>query len=304
MTTIDKPGIYPDIPPETYHAGIFPNSVSYSTLKLLLDEAGPAKYRHALDGPRTEKRVFDLGTALHAELFGKGKERLTTITMDAANAYVTDEKKRLKVDPPTWATDAAKAARDAAYAQGLTPLLVKDREAIDRVATALPGHILEWFTGGTAEVAFLWDHPTGTPVRGQIDYLRDDAIVDLKTVRATDTRTLQRQIWDLRYYLQAATYQAAYAALTGNALPYYIVAVDLTAPHLSRVVEITDEYLDVGRSDLERAITTHRQCAESGQWPAYPPAPSPIDPPPWVTDRAAKREANPTIEALENLLGA
>lgn len=281
MTTIDKPGIYPDIPPETYHAGIFPNSVSYSTLKLLLDEAGPAKYRHALDGPRVEKKVFDLGTGLHALLLGKGKERLEVLNF------------------PDFRTKAAREARDAAYAAGRTPLLQKDMDAIEAVADAVPEHIRDWFTGGTAEVALLWDND-GTLIRGQIDYLRDDAIVDLKTVRATDTRTLQRQIYDLRYYLQAAIYRTAYGELTGNWLPYYIVAIDLTAPHLSRAVEITDTYLEIGRADLDRAIGIYIDCTERGEWPAYDPEPAPINPPPWAnTDHQAEAE----IAALEQLLG-
>lgn len=297
--TITEPGVYPDVDPAKYHDGLFPGSVSYSTLKLLLEEAGPAKYRAALDGPREEKRVFDLGTAFHAELLGKGSDRLVTITQEVANAYVTDEKKLLKVDPPTWATDAAKSARDAAYEAGLTPMLVKDREAIDAAVSALPGHITEWFTGGAAEVALLWDHPSGVQVRGQIDYLRDDAIVDLKTVRATDTRTLERQIWDLRYYMQAAAYQTAYGELTGHWLPYFIVAVDLANPYLSRVVEVTPLYLDVGRADLDRAIDAYIDCVTDGQWPAYPPKPAPVSPPPWATDAVA----DVTIDALENLIG-
>lgn len=282
--TILEPGIYPDVDPAKYHDGLFPGSVSYSTLKLLLEEAGPAKYIAAITGPRTEKRVFDLGTALHAELLGKGKERLEII--DAAD----------------YRTKAAREARDAAYEAGKTPLLGKEAHHMEIVRDLLPGHILEWFTGGTAEVAFLWDHPTGTPIRGQIDYLRDDAIIDLKTIRATDTRTVERQVWDLRYYMQAATYQGGYHLLTGAYLPYYIVTVDLANPHLSRAFEVPDDYLQRGRDDLDRAISIYTECTASGDWPAYGSEPAPLQPPVWARNETADNQAATEIAALETLL--
>lgn len=285
MPPISDTGVYPDINPEAYHSGLFPDSVSYSTLKLLLDEAGPAKYRAAIDGPRTEKKVFDLGTGLHALLLGKGEERLQVL------------------DYPDWHPKAAREARDAAYAAGMTPLLQKDMDALEAVADAVPDHIKGWFTGGTPEVAMLYNHPAAVKVRGQIDYLRDDAIVDLKTVRATDTRTLQRQIYDLRYYLQAAIYRTAYGELTGNWLPYYIVAIDLAAPHLSRTVEITEEYLALGCADLDRAIDIYLDCTASGEWPAYDPEPTQINPPPWAQNILAETQAAAEIAALEQLLG-
>lgn len=299
MKPITKPGIYPDVDPDDYHNGLFPDTVSYSTLKLLLEEAGPAKYKQALTGPRVEKRVFDLGTGLHALLLGKGEERLRVITQEVANSFVDDPKKLLKTDPPTWQTNAAKDARDTAYAEGMTPLLVKDMDALQAVADTVPDHIKEWFTDGTAEVAFRWEHSPDLHVRGQIDYLRDDMIVDLKTVRATDTRTLERQIFDLKYYLQAATYRTAYGHLTGNWLPYYIVAIDLANPHLSRVVEIAEAYLMEGANHLNKAISVYLECQANNDWPAYDPKPAPINPPPWLT----QAQANAEIAALEQLLG-
>lgn len=264
--TITEPGIYPDIPPETYHGGIFPNSVSYSTLKLLLDEAGPAKYRHALDSPRVEKKAFDLGTALHAELLGKGRERLEII--DAAD----------------YRTKAAREARDAAYAAGKTPLLPKDVQLLDEAAEGIPDHIKAVFQDGQAEVAMLYQHPAGINVRGQIDFLRTDAIVDLKTIQATDTRTIERQIWDYRYYLQAATYQLLHEELTGESLPYFIIAVELKPPYLARTITLSEEYMELGREHLAKAIDLYQTCAREDHWPGHPPTPTVIDPPIWAYD--------------------
>ncbi|UFU03462.1 PD-(D/E)XK nuclease-like domain-containing protein [Ruania suaedae] len=281
MTTITKPGLY-DLEAADYHSDPVPEgSLSQSRAKVLLDEGGPAIFHHKENSPRVEKKEFDEGTVIHALILGKGMERIEVL------------------DFPNYTTKAAREARDAAYAKGLTPLLTKDMARAQKVADSIPDHIRQLFTGGEAEVSMFWRHTSGLWLRGQMDYyVAGGRIVDLKTMNDTSNRGLSRAVWNLRYYMQAAWYRRGVEAITGERLPYLIVGIEKTAPYLTRAVELTDDYLAVGEAHMDDAIATYLTCVETGHWPGHPDRTQRLGPPPWVRDDIAAD----TITALEELI--
>lgn len=268
-TNITEPGIY-DLAPADYHNVTTINGehlASQSAFKHLIEEAGPARYRAYMDKPRVEKKVFDLGTGLHAILLGKGQERLEIVPF------------------ADYRTKDAREARDNAYANGLTPLKQDEWDNLQAVADTIPAHIRDIFTDGNAEQALIGRHHTGLWQKGQLDYVKPgEMLIDLKTTRSTDTRPFERHIWDYGYYFQAAWYRNLYEQLTGEALRYVIVAIDLTAPHLSRFFEITDEYIDYGTTKINESIDLYHQCTETGEWPGYGKTAYPVLPPDWAYD--------------------
>ena len=74
--------------------------------------------------------------------------------------------------------------------------------------------IAELFSGGAAEVSILWTcRETGLKMKGRIDYIKPNMIVDLKTFQNSNGKRLDQAIADAfrynRYYIQAALYWTA-----------------------------------------------------------------------------------------------
>jgi len=276
---VTEPGLY-DMPADAYFGDALPPGLSQSSAKVLLDDGGAAKFRAAQDLPRVEKAAWDMGTTAHALILGKGLERIEVLGFS------------------DYSTKAAQMARDYTYAEGRTPILAKDFEVAEAMAAAVPASVLALFTGGQPEVSMLWQHQ-GLWLRGQMDYYAPNAIVDLKTMEDASRWGFERAVHKLRYYVQAAWYRRGVEALTGERLPYLIVGVEKKAPYLTRVMEVSEEYLAIGEAAMDRAIALYAECAKSGVWPGYAAQIETLDPPRWlVADQAAD-----TIAALEEMLG-
>src|SRR5699024_273359 len=126
---------------------------------------------------------WDLGTAAHALILGKGEEQLVVHEHDA------------------YRTADAKKVRDLAYAEGKTPLKPQEWELTKAMADAVPSHVKQLFTGGIAEQSMFWHHDTGQALRGQMDYyVPGSYIADLKTINDSSMRALERDVWSFRYY--------------------------------------------------------------------------------------------------------
>ena len=283
---VPGPGVYPDIPELDYHRDLTPHgSLSYSAAKVLLDEAGPARFAHARTAPRVHKHEYSLGSAAHAILLGKGAEALVVI------------------DARDWRTTAARAARDKAVAAGLMPLLPHELATAEEIAAGVDRVPLarQLLTGGTPEVSLYAEH-RGILLRGRLDYLTDASLVDVKTTADADTRPFERSIWSYRYYMQAAWYRRLYTALTGTSLPWHWVILETAPPYLPAVRHATDEYLTLGELHMDRAIDTYLACRESGIWPGYPDQSQPVDPPAWARGELLDTEADDVIAALTTYL--
>lgn len=264
---ITEPGIY-DMPALDYHADPIPGgSLSCTRAKLLLEEAGPAKYRHrSLAGPE-HKPVFDLGTAVHALVLGKGSERLRIIDAD------------------TYRTVASREARDTAYADGVTPVLRSEMQQAEDMAAVIDRHTLarETLTGLTEHAAF-YQRPDGLWLRGQMDVMADGWTADYKTAADASSAGFTRAVWRYRYHMQAAWYRRLRGWLTDRWLPYRLVAQEKSAPYLVSVWEATPDYIELGEADMDEAIATYLRCKESGEWPGYPNDVQILTPPDWVYD--------------------
>lgn len=266
MPTITTAGVY-DLPAADYHADPIPGgSLSYSRAKLLLDEAGPAKFRHRSQAGPEHRNAFDVGTAAHAVALGRGGERLVIIDADS------------------YRSAAARAARTSAYAEGLTPMLATEIRQVEDMAAALMDHPTAVETlMGTPEQALFVDRD-GLWLRGMVDVLADGWTADYKTTADASAAGFTRSVWRYRYHMQAAWYRRLRGWLTGEWLPYRLVAQEKTAPYLVSVWEPTADYIELGERDMDDAIATYRRCVESGEWPGYPTEIQTLAPPDWAYD--------------------
>ena len=257
--TITEPGIYEGIPELDYHNDAvldrakFGRSLSASGAKTLL--AQPERFAWERDHGRPPKDAFDLGGVVHALVLRSGDERIRVI-----DAY-------------DYRTKAAQEARRKMRDQGLTPINRAEFLEATKIAGAVRRHPLASaiFSEGRAEVSMFWvDSETGVAVRARMDWLRDNAIVDLKTSRygsgTEDAFGTEAARYD--YPMAAAVYSDGYAHLTGRHLPFVTVTVETSAPYFVRVYQYTDDDLETGRAKFRRALETFAERESSGDWSA------------------------------------
>jgi len=240
------PGVRYDLDEATYHAA---GGLSYSGAKVLLD--CPARYRWERDHP-VIKREYDLGHVAHRLILAKGSD-----------FHV--------VDAPDWRTKSAQQIRDDTRSAGLVPILRHEFDAALRMENAVLGSSAgQLFAVGRAEVSLSWvDEQTGVPLRGRVDWLHPNAIVDVKTCDKASPTAIRRAVYDYGYTIQAAAYSEGVRACGLGILPFIFVFVEKAAPHLVTVAQLDEEAYAYGEQRWRDAIDLYDACVKADNWPAY-----------------------------------
>lgn len=255
------PGLHEGYDEAAYHGD---PTLSQSQAKTLLD--CPARYRWELSHPREDKPHFDIGHAVHAKVLGVGAPIVV-------------------VDADSWRTKAAKETAEQARAEGRVPLLRADAETVDAMAEAVmahPGARAIFEADGASEVTLRWDDDD-VPCRGRIDRLTSVAMVDLKTsARAASPTGFGRAAAEYGYDLQAAWYTRGLEVVTGEPLPFVIVAVEKATPHFVGLYTLPQDAIDAGERRRLDALDLYRRCRDADDWPAYGDDIQPLTWPRWA----------------------
>jgi hypothetical protein len=261
-----------DLDAEAYRAH---PALSVSGAKKLLPPSCPALYRYERDNPQQNKPVFDVGHAAHAQLLEVGAELVV-------------------VDADSWTTKAAREARDAAYAAGKTPLLTKDKAAVDGMTAAVRAHpgAAALFEDGRPEVSLFWeDWAHGVARRARLDWLTvhgggSATVVDLKTCASAEPQAIGKAVANFGYHMQHAWYVDGVHALgLADDIRFLFVFVEKAPPHLVTVVELDGEAVRVGRARNDQALRIFADCEASGRWPGYADGAVTVSLPRWATPR-------------------
>lgn len=270
---ITKPGVY-QITADEYHADPVPGgSLSSSGARKLLPPSCPALFDYERRHPLPPKPVFDFGSAAHELALGAG-----------AGIVV--------VDADDWRTNAAKEQRDAAHAEGKTPILVKDYVVVAAMAAALKVHpiasALLDAKRGKPEQALIWqDKNTGVWCRALVDFLRDPVAgqrivaTEYKSARNASPEGIARAVWDYGYHQRAAWYLRGIRTLLGDAALVFIFQ-EKTPPYLVTCAELTAIALRHGDDLNKQALEIYARCTEAGRWPGYSDEIEPVSLPGWV----------------------
>lgn len=240
-----KPGIYDGLA----HADL-PPGLSSSGAKTLL--RSPRQYRWERDNPQPRKASFEVGSAFHSMVLGVGD---TYKPLDFSRA-----------------TKDGKAQEAEIIESGAIPLPRKDFDVAVNMADAVMSHPVasRVLANGKAEQAIIWnDETTDVTCRGFIDWLAPRAIVDLKSTVNASLSDFSKALVNFGYAIQAAFYTDGYAALTGDELPFVMVACEKAAPHLVTVCQLDQEAIEYGRTKARLALEMFRDCTESGIWPEW-----------------------------------
>ena len=261
---VREPGIYDGIPNDVYHADpVLGGSLSQSGAKMLLPPSAPAKYDEQRRNPTASTRAQNLGSAAHAVVLDDGPR---PFLIDAAD----------------YRTKDAKAARDQALADGLTPVLPAELETVMRMAEAILAHPLAsqllGVPGKAEQSAFWHDAEFDVWRRARFDFLPDPEhhgrprllVPDYKTTKAAHPDQFARSVADFGYHMQADWYLSALVALGYDPDAVFLfIAQETTPPYLVTVGQLDDDALQIGRHLNRKALRIFAQCRESGVWPGY-----------------------------------
>lgn len=268
---ITEPGLYPDMTDTEYHADPVVGGSLTSTGARTLVNRTPAHYRYEQMKGRPDKTAFDLGRAVHDALLGHG-----------APLY--------EVPADDWRTKAAKEARDQARAEGYTPLLTCQIEAVRAVVAAVradPTAGRLFARDGQAELTVVARDPeTGATCRARLDwYVPGDVplFVDLKTCDDASPRGLARAMSSWNYHQQLPFYEDTLRAATGHTGPIHtvLVGVEKDPPHLVGFGEPDEQAIAWGRRLNRKARDIYRRCTDTDTWPGHEPRPVPLSLPGW-----------------------
>jgi len=144
---------------------------------------------------------------------------------------------------------------------------------------------------GNVETSLLWRHGSGALCKARPDWFAADRAicVDLKTTLDASRETFMRQLWNLRYDVQAAFYMDGLYSATGI-LPHSFVwiVVETEAPFGVAIYRMGYADLEVAQADIANGAAKYVECTASGEWPGYSTEVQEIKLPPWA--RAARRE--------------
>lgn len=269
---IDATGIY-DIPEDDYHADpCAAPSLSHGLAVILLGQsplhARQAHPRLTPDHVREHDEKFDRGTAAHR--------------------YVLQGESGFElIDAKDWRTNAAKEARDAAYAAGKLPLLAHRWEEVLQMATALEWQLARFrdpprpFTTGLPERTLVWTEETPHgPIfcRARPDWLHDDWawIDDYKTTGGSgNPAEWGRTLFGAGYDVQDAFYSRglqSVAKAAGKTIDprFRFIVQENFSPFAASVVAIHPASRALAMRKVEAAIATFAECLYSDRWPGYP----------------------------------
>lgn len=249
------PGVSYGMPEDVYRA--IP-ALGSSDVKALI--RSPAHYLAGLDAQSESTDAQELGTAIHVGV-------LEPERFERAVLELPDVDRRTKAGRETIAA----IERENPGAILLAPeSYLHACRAIDAVRShPAAAHLL---SAGLPEVVLQWEDPeTGTPCKARLDWLRPDmATPDLKSTRDASPGGFVRAIGTLGYAIQEAHYRRGMRAVMSADPPLFpFIAVEKEPPYAVGVYVIDDEAREAADARVAQAMRRHRECRESGAWPAY-----------------------------------
>ena len=267
-------GIYNGISDEDYHGDL--SSLSSSAARALLTMP-PARWKWERDHGQKPSKAFDLGHGVHSLALGSGPG--IVVPTDPASGLPYE----------TWQTKDSKAQVAAARAAGVVPLKLAEAEQAEAMANALRAHPLvgRLLADGQPELSLWWEDPaTGVRLRARPDWLRylsgEPVMVDVKSTEDASPAAVRKTVEAYGYHMQDPFYSEGLVALTGEAPDFLFAFVEKKPPYLVAVYRVSDDDRALGHSRNRRAIELYAKCADSDDWPGYPPEIQEVTLPPWA----------------------
>lgn len=123
---------------------------------------------------------------------------------------------------------------------------------------------------GQYEVAIVWrDEDTGLLCKGRMDCWQKSLrrISDLKFV--SDASAAEKHIYNRAYHRQLAMYCDGMETLTGDEHRGALIFAETCEPYGVRAAPLSEEAMEVGRSDYRGLLRKIAECRAVKHWPGY-----------------------------------
>lgn len=267
-----KPGFYPSLPSEVYHAPRL-GVVSKSALDQL--RRSPAHYLAWATGQRektTPALVF--GTAGHCAVFEPEKY---------ARRYVVEP------DFGDCRFKENKTKRDAWRAEhsGFELLTSEDAAKHKAIQTSIHRHELvrRLLSEGQRESTLVWVDPeTELTCKIRADFYaeRFETVVDLKLVEDASPGAFAKSVGRYYYHVQDALYRAGFSASGKPARYFLFVAIEKEAPFASAVYQLDADAVAAGHDRARSGMEQMAECIKTNSFPGYPLGIQIVSLPPWA----------------------
>lgn len=252
--------------------------LSPSTADLIIGKSPLHAWHHKWGGEEPEyTEATDIGTIAHSLILG--------------GADI------VPVEADSWRTNAAKAQRDAARAEGKLPILVSKLEEVKDLVDHVSAYFLEHeiSLAGAREATVIWkERNLDVWCKGKLDHWLAPGILDLKFVANAHPAACGKSAINYGYDIQAAAYTSAvetiFPELAGR-VRFLFVFVETAAPYAITVGRPGGVMRALGQAKWLRACETWKRClAEYGTakpWPGYAEGVVELDAPKWAIDNEA-----------------
>lgn len=201
----------------------------------------------------------DIGTYAHAMLLEGKSDKLVVIQAD------------------DWRTKAAKEQRDAARAEGLTPILAHKIAAVENMVDAAKRFIAttelaDIFDTGGPEQTLTWTE-NGVPCKARPDWLPADGRINLsyKTSASANPRAWIRSVLP-GHDVGMVLYERGIRSVLGVAQCRTVHLVQSQEPpHACSLIALAPSWQDLAERRLDMALAIWRECLERKEFPSYGP---------------------------------
>lgn len=257
-----KPGIYEGIPFEEYCGW---NAINQSRLKRM--DKSPQHYLEPFD---EKSKAFEFGHLIHTAMLEPMQLPIRYAVMPAYQLDEANVKKDGKRSRST-STDYFKSKRDEFHAANEGKVVVTNAEYkeadLTTRAIAANARAMEYLSTGRSELSIIWHDPsTGFRCKARIDR---EGMTDLKTTRDAEPYSFEWSIHKYGYDKQAAWYTDGWKVLTGEDVPFRIIAVSKDKPIQCVAAPVSKAAIRIGRDANKILMARVAECRESGEWPGY-----------------------------------
>lgn len=305
--TIDKAGIYSGLPMAAYLADpcVEPSLSSSIAITMLQKSPFHAWANHARNPKRItrdDSKVADIGSVAHELLLEKSENSVCVINPE-------DYPGKRGGVPVGWTNDAIREARDAARAEGKTPLLLEDMDTCRAMLAAANefiarSQIAGVFDAGEAEAVAI-SQEDDVWLRCRPDWLTHDKslAVHLKTTArsAEPDSFIRGLLCSMGYDVALAFYARVIEGATGSAPSSCILVQEQAAPYACSLIGLSPGMMDIAERKVEQAIKTWRRGIHTNCWPAYPTSICYAEPRDWQLYEIEDRELRAAAERGDTL---
>jgi hypothetical protein len=252
-----------DVPEDAYHADR--TAVSKSWLDYI--ERSPAHLKAYLDGlTHRDSEELDIGRLAHCLILEEDRFLKQFVCAPKIDKRTTAGKQQ-------WAEFEAANKGRMLVTQDHYKLVFNIRDAVMKHSKAAA-----LLRNGEPEKTIVWkDANTGELCKARADWLRQNAIVDIKTTRDARPSEFAKAIANYRYHVQAAHYEAGF-----NLNRFIFIAVEKDPPFGVAVYFADSEMVKSGTEARARNLGQYAECKASGNWPCYSESITTIQLPRWA----------------------